>query len=1044
MYKFKAIDYRLSRQEYIFSLISMLDENNYDFVYIPYAEYPALLMLDYILATNPHEFNADLFNYFQEAGKSERFGNKDILIISEDLVDRDGVINKLGISVKDTYRSQMLEQINLGRKQIVDKGFILDINTGEGRHRSGSISRQGGQGASVIREMVFDSIRSFTRENEALAAILDVDRLDYRQNELEGDLLTSKILSREILSGELASLIQARRVDFNIGVIHDITDMEIEYRGGKLAGIVGYSRKNTFEAIPHENILAETINQHEGLISELSLYTRDYLFIDFIPTIEGTRKDFFLGSINDYTLGERVSYIKGEIVNDYILSSRVLELDGYVNDDLADFDKNLYTDIVNPLSGVRSYEWQGFIDDIESFDKENSLDLISIEIADREGGGEGYIDTPIFSNKEIDQDVVLEGGLTGSSIEKIANIESFYYSESEVERGVKLVDNIFSDLILGKTVVMLTHEYADKSTLEEVVLESAVLADKELGYGAVVDLSTLYGDYEGSGIGIIHYTSTSLKEIDDTGKLLLDVLGDIGKEGIKDDFYIRAINEGERITRLETFHLGDGDRDRISILVPDVFTDKEKDFYYYTDTKEFVRELSSIGYISYSTDFTKGLKDTDTVASISYTRELQDTGILENITLTDKELGHEVVIDLVALYGDYGDDKYIYLMTDSFRGIRDEKTGELIIDVTIAEFDTGREGEIESPVYATVPKKKLLKSWLDGLERDGKKELTLEFYIDSLRDGGKDLEKIYADISERDTKKDLEKYYLDTSKRDITSDLKIYDELADGVIKRVNKLDKGLSIIDSSTPITERMNKDTTLIDGLRYNIEPMLKSDLSSYDYEKEAVVEYDEYFEKFKEAFIEEQVAGQSLMYDYSDILEEGMNVEHWEVGYAIPEDYDPLDPFNPYYPWAEERNSHSIVQEEEWEQVQGEWELDRGNAEIEAKEGGGLLVTKKTYGDFKFRFRTQIGYLPDSRTGFIFRYDDINNYYKFTISSGNNPFELIQVIDGRERKIASPIAPFFMDGGSWHVIDISLIEDRLVIYVDGRLQYDLILES
>ena len=144
MYKFKAIDYRLSRQEYIFSLISMLDENNYDFVYIPYAEYPALLMLDYILASNPHEFNADLFNYFQEAGKSERFGNKDILIISEDLVDKESVVNKLGISVKDTYRSQMLEQINLGRKQIVDKGFILDINTGEGRHRSGSISRQGG------------------------------------------------------------------------------------------------------------------------------------------------------------------------------------------------------------------------------------------------------------------------------------------------------------------------------------------------------------------------------------------------------------------------------------------------------------------------------------------------------------------------------------------------------------------------------------------------------------------------------------------------------------------------------------------------------------------------------------------------------------------------------------------------------------------------------------------------------------------------------------------------------------------------------------
>ena len=94
----------------------------------------------------------------------------------------------------------MLEQINLGRKQVVDKGFILDITTGEGRHRSGSISYQGGQVARVIRETVFDSIRSFTRENEALVMILDTDRLGHRQDELEGDLLTSNILGREMIS----------------------------------------------------------------------------------------------------------------------------------------------------------------------------------------------------------------------------------------------------------------------------------------------------------------------------------------------------------------------------------------------------------------------------------------------------------------------------------------------------------------------------------------------------------------------------------------------------------------------------------------------------------------------------------------------------------------------------------------------------------------------------------------------------------------------------------------------------------------------------
>src|SRR5690606_10376160 len=105
----------------------MLEEDKYDFIYIPYSEFPALLMLDYILATNPHEFNADIFNYFKEAGKTERLGRKDILIISEDLVDRRSIVSKLGISTKDVHLTQIQEQIRSGRKQGADGGRVLDL-----------------------------------------------------------------------------------------------------------------------------------------------------------------------------------------------------------------------------------------------------------------------------------------------------------------------------------------------------------------------------------------------------------------------------------------------------------------------------------------------------------------------------------------------------------------------------------------------------------------------------------------------------------------------------------------------------------------------------------------------------------------------------------------------------------------------------------------------------------------------------------------------------------------------------------------------------
>ena len=367
----------------------------------------------------------------------------------------------------------------------------------------------------------------------------------------------------------------------------------------------------------------------------------------------------------------------------------------------------------------------------------------------------------------------------------------------------------------------------------------------------------------------------------------------------------------------------------------------------------------------------------------------------------------------------------------------------IIEDIVLSGIGSYREGIEESLIDATKPRKKLLKSWLGDWRREKKEKIIFDLDIQGVGDISKRLKKYNIDLYKRDVVLDLVKSGLDLYERDKGKDLTVNSDLVSADIKRRNRLDRTVSQLEGNI-FRLRDMESTAVLDGIRDKQKPLLKFELGNFDFGKDVTIEESEFFDKYKEAVIEKQKIGQSLMYDYSNILEEGMEVEHWKVGYAIPDHYDPKDPFNPYYPWAEERNKYSLVQEEEWEQLQGAWELDRSNAEIKSLEGGGLLLTKKLYGDFKFSFNVQLGYEPNDRVGFVFRYKDVNNYYKIILSSGSSPIELIQLIDGQERKVAMPIAPFYMSGGSWHNIDISHLEDKLTVYVDGRLQYDLVLES
>jgi len=1002
----------------------MLEEGKYDFVYIPYSEFPALLMLDYILATNPHEFNADIFDYFKEAGKTERFGHEDILIISEDLVDRRGIVSKLGFSIKDVHLTQIQEQIRSGRKQGANGGRVLDLTVSDDSYKDIDIL-ENIFGINKEVEIVVSDILSFSRYNEESSNLLDAIYLGDRHNEDKGILIDGRVFEKEAVLNSLIHPLEATRVEYTYGVLLDIVDMVGEDRVGEVGEIVDFTKETYIGLIPYENILADTINQFEGLIVELDTYIRDYIKVDVTSIIDGPKEDVLQGHLSYYTLADRFPYINIENNDYYILAVRENELGGAIVDVEGDFEKSYsieistidnYTrpkpkaEIYTTFEGVGIYEVEGYLNDPGLlFENKVEVDLVFTIGAGREGKEYGHLEIITPFHKDDVKEVVLRNVVVSKGeTEKEVEISYLNVSESDIAHEVDLVYPLYSSLVQDRYGVRLTYDKASKDTLDRVILESA-----------------LYGTKESMGTGVLETTYISVRDGGYGSNLITSILSSFNneRETIFEDFYI-----GNRQSFVKSILIPDllSDKDRDVVLEFSSLVDKEKDVTLIED-EEFTRELPVSGHLW----FIENLN-----------RDQHGEGILEFLLNSTKELGYDAVTDLVSYYGDYGEDRQVYILLDSLIGSREVDGKGVEFDLVFSTSDNLREGKYEYLIEAAKPRKKLIKSWLDEFGRDGDKDLTLDFYARGVRDGSRD----------------LERYYMNAANRYLRKDLEVYDSLDGGQIERRNKLDRDTLIEDAIVPITKLLDKDTTVVDGDVYRLNPLLKFNLDEYDYEKEAVVEhdeyfekfkeavveYDEYFEKFKEAFIEEQKAGQSLMYDYSDILEEGMDVEHWGVGYAIPEDYDPLDPFNPYYPWAEERNDYSLVQAEEWEQVQGDWELDKSNATIKVNEGGGMLVTKKHYGDFKFKFRAQLGYMPDCRTGFIFRYDDINNYYKFTLSSGNTPFELVQVIDGRERKIATPIAPFFMDGGSRHIVDISLVEDRLTIYVDGRLQYDLILES
>ncbi|HBU85821.1 MAG TPA: hypothetical protein DEF35_29850 [Paenibacillus sp.] len=197
------------------------------------------------------------------------------------------------------------------------------------------------------------------------------------------------------------------------------------------------------------------------------------------------------------------------------------------------------------------------------------------------------------------------------------------------------------------------------------------------------------------------------------------------------------------------------------------------------------------------------------------------------------------------------------------------------------------------------------------------------------------------------------------------------------------------------------------------------------------------------------------QGLIFDYSDdLLDRGMDPEDWEGGLGVPEDYDPNDPFNVYYPYSKDMDALELSQSDDWNKFgKGDWDRDRLIGKFYSKED-----TKDISGWYRNNFLAEtykfsVDFKVDTDTdgdgaGIIFKYFDENNYWMFMVHGGDSdnsldmrtPMQLYKIVAGNPTAVGSPMQPFKWEKNKWYTLSVSVMENKLQIYTDSKLQYDL----
>ncbi|WKL02719.1 hypothetical protein Q0F98_02120 [Paenibacillus amylolyticus] len=137
------------------------------------------------------------------------------------------------------------------------------------------------------------------------------------------------------------------------------------------------------------------------------------------------------------------------------------------------------------------------------------------------------------------------------------------------------------------------------------------------------------------------------------------------------------------------------------------------------------------------------------------------------------------------------------------------------------------------------------------------------------------------------------------------------------------------------------------------------------------------------------------QGLVFDYTDnLLDHGMNPEDWEGGFGVPEEYDPHDPFNVYFPYSKEMDALELVQADDWVQFGGgDWKRDellgKFYSKNETSQINGWYRNNFLGDQYKFSvdFKVDENEKGDDGVGIIFKMQDTNNYWMFMVNGGDS---------------------------------------------------------
>ncbi|MGM7682857.1 hypothetical protein ACSVDA_11955 [Cytobacillus sp. Hm23] len=217
---------------------------------------------------------------------------------------------------------------------------------------------------------------------------------------------------------------------------------------------------------------------------------------------------------------------------------------------------------------------------------------------------------------------------------------------------------------------------------------------------------------------------------------------------------------------------------------------------------------------------------------------------------------------------------------------------------------------------------------------------------------------------------------------------------------------------------------------------------------------------FEERKSTLVDSLEHGKGLLYKYDDypLLQQGMEIEDWEIdlGFGVPEKYDPYDPYNSFYPWTSDfYSSLELAQLEDWTSFGGaDWSFDKRQAQFRINDNhetpNGYILDNYDSTDYVFSIDFQVDpeESDDEGIGVVFKYVDDKNHYKFviaggpnnTMNMGSNYMQLFKVENGIERPLGTALAPHKWEKDEWYNIRVSYIDKQIKIWVNERLQYDM----